>query len=149
MLCEGDPFFYGSFMYLYERLADKFPCEVIPGVSSVMAGAAALGRPLAARNDRFAVVPAPLDDEEITAQIKASDAVAIIKIGRHFERLVALLDKLDLIEQARYLEYISLEKQRIMPLKDAQVSKAPYFSMILIYNGAEGWINDLPSIGGD
>ncbi|MEZ5791085.1 MAG: SAM-dependent methyltransferase [Nitratireductor sp.] len=51
VLCQGDPFFYGSFMYLFERLADDFPVEVVPGVSSLMASAAALQRPLAARND--------------------------------------------------------------------------------------------------
>ena len=27
VLCEGDPFFYGSFMYLFERLAGEFNCE--------------------------------------------------------------------------------------------------------------------------
>ena len=37
VLCEGDPFFYGSFMYLYERLAGRFPCEIVPGVSSMVA----------------------------------------------------------------------------------------------------------------
>ena len=36
VLCEGDPFFYGSYMYLYERLAGEFTCEVVPGVSSLV-----------------------------------------------------------------------------------------------------------------
>ena len=50
-LCEGDPFFYGSFMFIYERLSRRFSCVVVPGVTSLTACAAALGRPLAARND--------------------------------------------------------------------------------------------------
>jgi precorrin-2 C(20)-methyltransferase len=33
VLCEGDPFFYGSFMYLHERLAHRYPTEVVPGVT--------------------------------------------------------------------------------------------------------------------
>jgi precorrin-2/cobalt-factor-2 C20-methyltransferase len=39
ILCEGDPFLYGSFMYLFARLAERFPVEVIPGVSSLTASA--------------------------------------------------------------------------------------------------------------
>ena len=52
VLCEGDPFFYGSFMYLFGRLADRFPTEVVPGVSSMMTCAAAIGTQRLA--DRFA-----------------------------------------------------------------------------------------------
>src|SRR4051794_28234257 len=35
ILCQGDPFFYGSFMYLFERLAGRHPVEIVPGVSSL------------------------------------------------------------------------------------------------------------------
>jgi precorrin-2/cobalt-factor-2 C20-methyltransferase len=143
VLCEGDPFFYGSFMYLYERLAHRYRCEVVPGVSSLMAGAAALGRPLAARNDVLTVVPGPLPDGELEARLEQSDAVAIIKIGRHFKRLKALLSKLNLLSCACYLERVSLAEERILRLEDT-MDEAPYFSMILIYKGAENWVADLP-----
>lgn len=143
VLCEGDPFFYGSFMYLYERLADRFRCEIVPGVSSMMASAAALRRPLAARNDVLCVIPGPLDNAEIEARIKVADAVAIIKIGRHFSRIVSLLEKLNLVSCAGYLERVSLPEERILPLSQAG-DRAPYFSMILIYKGSEDWVADLP-----
>jgi precorrin-2/cobalt-factor-2 C20-methyltransferase len=143
VLCEGDPFFYGSFMYLYERLADRFPCEIVPGVSSMMAGAAALRRPLAARNDVLTVIPGPLADADIAAKISTADAVAIIKIGRHFSRIVSLLEDLNLVSCAGYLERISLREERILPLSEAG-ERAPYFSMILIYKGSENWVADLP-----
>lgn len=145
VLCEGDPFFYGSFMYLYERLADKFECEVVPGVSSMMAGASALGRPLAARNDVLTIVPAPLPDEDILRQVDNCDAASIIKIGRHFERVHALLTHAGLVDFCGYLERISLPTQKIMPLAAVDPSNAaPYFSMILMYKGAENWVADLP-----
>lgn len=143
VLCEGDPFFYGSFMYLYERLADRFPCEIVPGVSSMMAGAAALRRPLAARNDALCVIPGPLDDPEIAARLAVSEAAAIIKIGRHFKRIAALLDRLNLVTCSGYLERISLPNERILPLAEAGPD-APYFSMILIYKGSEDWVAQLP-----
>jgi precorrin-2/cobalt-factor-2 C20-methyltransferase len=147
VLCEGDPFFYGSFMYLYQHLAHRYPCEIIPGVSSVMAASAAWGRPVAARNDVFTVIPAPLADAEIKARIEASDAVAIMKLGRHFPRVRALLRDMGLEERAGYCERVSLSNEKIMPLAEMTLAEAPYFSLILIYKGAEGWVNSLPQQG--
>lgn len=144
VLCEGDPFFYGSFMYLFERLAGLYKTEVVPGVSSMMAAASAIGRPLAARNDVLAVLPGPLDDAELTNRITTSDALAIIKIGRHFKRLRALIEKLNLLPHAIYVERVSLGAERLMPLADVPGDTAPYFSMILIYKGGEDWIHALP-----
>ena len=144
VLCEGDPFFYGSFMYLYERLAQNYSCEVVPGISSLMASGAQLGRPLAARNDVLAVVPAPQADAVITAQLQQSDAIAFIKVGRHLQRVKDLIDQAGLMSQAAYLERVTLENQRIMPLAATSDDAAPYFSMILIYRGAEDWIASLP-----
>ncbi len=143
VLCEGDPFFYGSFMYLFERLADRFDCEIVPGVSSLMAAASALKRPLAARNDVLTVLPAPLDNQKLRERLESCDAIAIIKVGRHFERIRGLIAEAGLMDRAGYLERVSLEKQQVMPLGEVSLESAPYFSMILIYKGAEGWIRDL------
>ncbi|MGV1829965.1 precorrin-2 C(20)-methyltransferase [Agrobacterium vitis] len=139
VLCEGDPFFYGSFMYLFERLAHRYPTEVIPGVSSMMAAAAAYGRPLAARNDVLTVLPGPLEDDVLRSRIESASAVAIIKLGRHFPRIRALIDTMGLTANAGYVERVSLQSERLLPLGDVAEDVAPYFSMILIYQGAEGW----------
>ncbi|WP_394688548.1 precorrin-2 C(20)-methyltransferase [Hoeflea sp.] len=144
VLCEGDPFFYGSFMYVFERLAGTYPTEVVPGVSSMMAAASAAGRPLAARNDVLTVVPGPLDDAELTNRFNAADALAIIKIGRHFNRLRSLIERMNLLPHAIYVERVSLGSERLMPLGDVPEDTAPYFSMILIYKGGEDWIQTLP-----
>ncbi len=140
VLCEGDPFFYGSFMYLYERLADHHKVEVVPGVSSMMASSAALGRPLAARNDLLSVVPGPLPDEKIALALASSDALAIIKVGRHFRRIAGLIETAGLTASAGYLERVGLPNQIILPLAQAVFDEAPYFSMILVYKGTEDWI---------
>ncbi len=144
VLCEGDPFFYGSFMYLYERLAHKYACEVVPGISSLMASAAVLGRPLAARNDQLTIVPAPMDDDKISQALEAADAVAIIKVGRHIERMRDLIDQAGLMNRAAYLERVTLDNQEIKRLCDVHEGAAPYFSIILIYKGEEDWIASLP-----
>lgn len=139
VLCEGDPFFYGSFMYLFGRLAANFPTEVVPGVTSLTACSAALGAPLAARNDSLAILPAPLPDEELEERIHAFDAVAIIKPGRHFARVQALLLRMGLQDRARYVERATLASQRILPMQEVAEDGVPYFSMILIHRRGEAW----------
>jgi precorrin-2/cobalt-factor-2 C20-methyltransferase len=140
VLCEGDPFFYGSFMYLYERLSGSFPCEIVPGVTSLTACAARLGRPLTARNDVLTVIPGPLSDEEISARIEAAGAIAIMKVGRHLQRLKKLISGLGLLGHAGYVERATLASEKAMPREKVNDAAAPYFSMILIYKGDEAWM---------
>ena len=139
VLCEGDPFFYGSFMYLFARLAEQWPVEVVPGVSSLMACAAMLGAPLAARNDVLTVLPAPLDDTILSDRLATCDAAAIIKVGRHFDRVRTLLNKLGLAEGARYIERATMSEQRVVALDQVDSNSAPYFSMILVHSRGTAW----------
>jgi precorrin-2/cobalt-factor-2 C20-methyltransferase len=139
VLCQGDPFFYGSFMYLFGRLAAFYPVEIVPGVSSLGAVAAAAGFPLAARADVLAVIPALLGDEAIEARLALCDAAAIIKLGRHFARVRALLERLGLAEDARYVERASLAAERVIPLTQVAAETVPYFSMILLHRRGEAW----------
>ena len=140
VLCEGDPFFYGSFMYLHARLQPRYVVEVIPGITSVAAASAALGLPLTARNEVLVTLPAPLDSETIRRRIEQADSVAIMKLGRHIGRIRALLGDLGLGANARYIERATLPEQRILPLAEAP-DPAPYFSMILVTKGADPWLN--------
>ncbi len=138
-LCEGDPFFYGSFMYLYARLSDCYEVEVVPGVTSITTCAARAGMPLAARNERLTVLPGPLPEDELRARIEGAESVAIMKVGRHLSKIRAVIDALDLTGQAVYVERASLEDEVVCPLADAPI-KAPYFSMILLTKGADPWL---------
>ena len=144
VLCEGDPFFYGSFMYLFARLSGRFACEIVPGVSSLAACSAALARPLAARNDVLTVIPGPVGNPALRARIEGAEAVAIMKVGRHLPRIRALLDDMGLTAHAGYVERASLAEQRVMPLgktPKGAPEPAPYFSMILIYKGNDPWLS--------
>jgi precorrin-2/cobalt-factor-2 C20-methyltransferase len=132
VLCEGDPFFYGSFMYLFTRLADKYKTEVVPGVSSLMACPVALGLPFTYYNDILTVLPAPLPIEILTSQLLTTDAAAIMKLGRHFPKIRNLLHELGLASRARYIERATTTQQRILPLDEVNPLEVPYFSMIII-----------------
>ncbi len=132
VLCEGDPLFYGSFMYLYTRLSDRYHTEVIPGVSSPMACASALGVPLSYRNDIFSVLSATLAADALEAQILNANAAAIIKLSRHFAKLRTILEKLDLTQRAQYIECATMSNQKIMAISEVDDANVPYFSMVLI-----------------
>ncbi len=138
-LCEGDPFFYGSFMYLFARLAETYRVEVVPGVTSVTACAAQAGMPLAARNERLTVLPGPLPEDELRARIDGAESVAIMKVGRHLPKIRSVIEGLGLTSSAVYVERATLEEEVVLPLAAAP-AKAPYFSMILLTKGADPWL---------
>ena len=136
VLCEGDPFFYGSFIYLYGRLAGRCPVAVVPGVSSLMACAGAAETPLALRNQSLTVIPGPLPEAELRSRLAQCEAAAIIKVGRHLAKIRAVLEELGMTDRARYVERASLGTQRVLPLREAAAGEAPYFSMILLQGKA-------------
>jgi precorrin-2/cobalt-factor-2 C20-methyltransferase len=140
-LCEGDPFFYGSFMYLYSRMADDFHVEIVPGVSSIMAGGAALGAPLASRNDTLTILPGPIDADELKSRLLATDAAVIIKVGRHFEKIRGVLAECGLLDNARYIEHATLENEHVLKLDEVypDTGRIPYFSMIFIHKRGAAW----------
>ncbi|WP_373543196.1 precorrin-2 C(20)-methyltransferase [Chamaesiphon sp.] len=132
VLCAGDPLFYGSFMYLFTRLADRFITEIVPGVSSPMGAAAAIGMPLCYRNDIFSVLSATLSVEVLTTQLVNADAVAIIKLRRHFDKVRQILSDLDLLDRAKYIERATATDQKIISIEDVEPRDVPYFSMIIV-----------------
>jgi len=139
VLCEGDPFFYGSFMYIFSRLADHFETEIVPGVTSVTACAAALARPLSARNEVLSIIPGPMPEPQMLDRIKTAEAVAIMKVGRHLPKIRRVLDQLNLTDRAGYIERATLPNQQVKRLAEAPAT-APYFSMILVTKGDDPWL---------
>jgi precorrin-2/cobalt-factor-2 C20-methyltransferase len=132
VLCEGDPFFYGTFMYLFTRLSDRFVTEVIPGVSSVMANASMLGTPLTYRNDVFMVLPAILPAEVLAERLAIADAAVILKLGRNFAKVYGVLQQLGLLHRARYIERATMPNQQIVPITEVDPETVPYFALISI-----------------
>lgn len=132
-LCEGDPLFFGSFSYILERLQDDYQIEVVPGVSSVHAAAAALKLPLTLQSESFAVVSGRHTDEQIHSALLTHDSLVIMKAGLARPRILALLEKTGRTADANYAEYISRDNQYLNT--DASVLEfepGPYFSLFVI-----------------
>lgn len=132
LLCQGDPLFYGSFINLFARLARRFPVEIVPGVASLSACAAAAGTPLATADETMAVVPAILDEAVLASRIAAAETIAIVKLGRHFDKVRRVLRRLGRLDDAVYIERASLPNQRVGPLAAIEATTVPYFSMAII-----------------
>ena len=132
VLCEGEPMLYGSFMYLFQRLAPRFPTEVVPGISSTFASAAMLGVPITFRNDVLSIMPATLEAEQLRDRLQGVDAAVIIKLGRHFSKVRDILGELGLLERALYIERATQPTQRIIPIRELNPEEATYWALILI-----------------
>ena len=131
VLCEGDPFFYGSYMYIHERLAGLYETEVVPGVTSFSAAAAAAGRPLAKRDDVLTILPGTLPPEALAASLRGSDAAVVMKLGRTFGGVRAAAGDAEVAERAVYVERASSPEQRIAPLLEVD-GPVPYMSLVLV-----------------
>ena len=131
-LCEGDPFFYGSFMYVFERLAHKHKVVVVPGVTSITAAAAQLGQPLVERDEVLKVLPATLPEETLRAELQTANAAAIIKVGRHFAKVKAVLAAEGLLESSTAIEHATKPQQKISALTTLEGDTLPYFTTIIV-----------------
>ncbi|MBV9818873.1 MAG: precorrin-2 C(20)-methyltransferase [Solirubrobacterales bacterium] len=136
VLCEGDPFLYGSYMYLHDRLAGRYPTEVIPGVASFSAAAAASGTPLVRRDDVLTILPGTLSPDVLAARLRTSDAAVVMKLGRTFPAVREATERAGLLHRGVYVERASFEGQRVVPMADVN-GTVPYMSLVLV--PAERW----------
>jgi precorrin-2/cobalt-factor-2 C20-methyltransferase len=131
-LCQGDPFFYGSFAPIFDRLAPRYAVTVVPGVSSLVACAAAARAPLVQRDATITVVPATLPRPELARRLGECDSAAVIKLGRHAGKVKEILVDLDLIGGAIYIERASQSRERVARFVDVDAENVPYFAMVLV-----------------
>lgn len=132
----GDPLLYGTFINIINLLRDKsaeLEIEVVPGVSSITAAAAAAQVPLAIDDDRLAVISGKSDDAFIRQALDSFDTVIFMKIYRTFDRLLDILLELGLADKSVYIESCSTSAERIvtdiLPLRG---TKLDYFSLLIV-----------------
>ncbi|WFE20124.1 precorrin-2 C(20)-methyltransferase [Solwaraspora sp. WMMD937] len=140
VLAEGDPLFYGSYMHLHKRLADRYPTEVVPGVTSMSGAAAALGRPLVEADEVLTVLPGTLSGAELTRRLAETDAAAVLKLGRTFPAVRDALTAAGRLDDAWYVERASTGGERVEPLADVDPTTVPYFSLALLASRRGGTV---------
>jgi precorrin-2 C20-methyltransferase / precorrin-3B C17-methyltransferase len=132
VLAEGDPMFYSSYSYLHDRLADRYDCRVVPGVTAVSAATAALATPVSRHEDVLTVLPGTLPVPELARRLAGTDAAAVMKLGRTFAGVVEALRQAGRLDDALYVERASTDAERVLPVGEVDPDRVPYFAMVLV-----------------
>jgi precorrin-6B C5,15-methyltransferase / cobalt-precorrin-6B C5,C15-methyltransferase len=131
-LCEGDPLFYGSFMYLLERLTPTYSCQVIPGITSLQAASSQICQPLCELTQNLAILNGRNSDEAITNALNTFDHLVILKVGQHRAHLLKLIDNTGRTADTTYCENLTRETENITRDVSHLSGDAPYFSLLLV-----------------
>jgi precorrin-2/cobalt-factor-2 C20-methyltransferase len=132
LLAEGDPFFYGSFMHMWRRLAADFPVEVVPGVTGMSGCWTRANLPMTWGNDTLSVLPGTLAEDTLVARLRLADAAVIMKVGRNLAKVRRAVEAAGLLERAVYVERGTMREERILPLAECSAPTGAYFAMVLI-----------------
>jgi precorrin-2 C20-methyltransferase/precorrin-3B C17-methyltransferase len=132
LLSEGDPLFYGSYMYMHDRLSERFETEIVPGVPAFVAAAAAVATPLVRQTDVLTVIPGTLPEPEMARRLADTDAAIIMKLGRTFPAVRRALEASGRLDHALYVERASMDNERWLAVADVEPASVPYFSLIVV-----------------
>jgi len=135
VLSEGDPLFYGSYMHIHVRLSDRYPTEVIAGVTGMSGCWSSVGAPMTQGDDVFTVLPATLPEYELERRFADANAAVVMKIGRHLAKVRRALDRAGRLDRAIYVERGTMANASVMKLTDKLDMTAPYFAIVLV----PGW----------
>lgn len=133
VLCEGDPFFYGSFMHLYIRLQGKVDIEVIPGIPGMAGCWGAFGQPMTWGDDVLSVVMGTLPEDKLTQYVSQADALVVMKTGRNLAKIRRALQSAGRLQEAWLVAHGTMPKESIVQLKDVPDESCPYFSLVLVH----------------
>ncbi len=135
ILSEGDPMFYGSYMHLHVRLADRFPTEVIPGITAMSGCWSLSGLPIVQGDDVLSVLPGTMGEEELSRRLVDTEAAVIMKVGRNLPKIRRALSNAGRLGEAVYVERGTTPVGKSMRLSEKLDDVAPYFSLVLV----PGW----------
>ena len=132
VLAEGDPLFYGTYMYLHDRLADRYDTAVVAGVTSVSGSTAAVATGLCRHEDVLTILPGTLSVPELARRLADTEAAVVMKLGRTFENVREALRQAGRLDEARYVERASSDAERVLPVAEVDASTVPYMSMVVV-----------------
>lgn len=132
-LCEGDPFFYGSFMHLYTRLKDDVPVEVVPAITGMSGAWTATGMPVTWGDDVLSVLMGTLPEDALVTHMRNADALVVMKIGRNITKIRNALERAGRFDAAWLVEFATMEGQTVTKLSEAEDKVTPYFSIIIVH----------------
>lgn len=131
----GDPMTYSTFLYLWRTMRAINPdlrVEIVPGVSSVQASAAAAGIGLVESGENLAILSGVDDPGRLRKALEACDSAVILKAYRSYPKLLELLRSMGLAEKSVLVSRCGLDGQSIQHGLTECDGHPPYFSLILV-----------------
>jgi precorrin-2/cobalt-factor-2 C20-methyltransferase len=133
VLCEGDPFFYGSFMHLYSRLQGRAEVDVVAGIPGMAGCWNVVGQPIALGDDVMTVLMGTLPEAELHRRVNNEDALVIMKTGRNLAKIRRALEAAGRLDQAWLIERGTMPDERVARLADVDATDCPYFAIVLVH----------------
>jgi precorrin-2/cobalt-factor-2 C20-methyltransferase len=133
VLCEGDPFFYGSFMHLYARLQGRAEVEVIAGIPGMAGCWNAVGMPIALGDDVMTVLMGTLPEDELAKRACNSDALVVMKTGRNLGKVRRAMQAAGRLDEAWLIERGTMPGERVTRLSEVDTTECPYFAIVLVH----------------
>ncbi|GFP34654.1 precorrin-2/cobalt-factor-2 C20-methyltransferase [Candidatus Hakubella thermalkaliphila] len=132
----GDPFIYSTYIYVLKTLRQNFPdieVETIPGISAFNAAASLAQIPLVEGEERLAILPVTDDLRPLRETFKEFDTVVLMKVGSKLERVVRLLNELNLIKNAVLISHAGCPNEYIeRDLSILSGKELGYLSVIIV-----------------
>lgn len=143
-LTEGDPMLHSTFLHVLAHLPSPTPVQIVPGVSSIAAAAAASGTPLVDGDQRLAVLPATFEDLDALARtLREFDTVVLMKVHRVLDRVIDILTELNLLDRAVLVERASLPSGRVVRhIATLRGRPVHYLSLLIVRSGRSGGDED-------
>jgi len=133
VLCEGDPFFFGSFMHLYTRLRDDVPVRVVPAITGMSAAWTATGIPVTWGDDVLTVLLGTMPQSDLARRMADADAIVVMKVGRNLPKVRDALAESGKLDRAWLVECASMAEERAVALSEAGDRASPYFSIVIVH----------------
>lgn len=131
----GDPAVYSTFFYLFDSLLELNPTlniEIIPGVSSINASAAAAKISLGLADDKIAILPANYIND-LAKTLRDFDSVVLMKVHKVFNEIRKTLNEMNLLDNAVYITQAGMKDEKIFKnIRDVKEKDLNYFSMVIV-----------------
>jgi len=132
----GDPLLYGTLIHIFKTLRENHPeldVEVIPGISSLSAAAAKGMVPLAIDDECVAIISSSSEDKFIRQVLESFDTVVFMKINRSFDRILDILEDLNLTGKCFYVRRCTTEEEEIVwDVSRLRGRRLDYFSLLIV-----------------
>jgi precorrin-2/cobalt-factor-2 C20-methyltransferase len=132
----GDPLTYGTFIYVLNEIQKRHPdtaVEIVPGISSINAAASRALLPLAVNKDQIAIIAGYDNEDFIKHSLKHFNTLIFLKIHNNFERLLAIIEELDLVDNCIYISHCTMSQEEIIKdIRNLKNRRLDYFSLLLV-----------------